>query len=144
MFEKLKKAFKSANPADLGGDGLARWAVSHMLSHHRLSSGGAVAEGLLLERPFQTGSAPSSRFYIEGIELMARAELGLRDDVNVVVMHRSLKRTLEQAAADAYEDSVNHVRTTDKPLPRSWSGCLSIAMPAGPVRRPDSGLASAS
>ncbi len=130
MFEKLKKAFKPVDSVAVGGDGLARWAVNHMLSHHRLSSGGTVAEGLLLDCPFQTGCAPSSRSYIVGTELMARAELGLRDDVNVVVMHRSLKRALEQAASNAYEDSVNHVYTTDKPLPEElvW---LSLYRDAG-------------
>jgi hypothetical protein len=130
MFEKLKRALRPTDSVDEGGDGLARWAVNHMLSHHRLASGGTVAEGVLLDRPFQTGCAPSSRFYIVGNELMAKAGLGLREDVNIVVMHRTLKRALEQAAIDAYEDSVNHVRTTDKPLPEElvW---LSLYRDAG-------------
>ena len=120
-----------------GGDGLARWAVDRMLSYHRLSNGASVAEGLLLERPFQAGCAPSSRPYIAGVELMARAELGLRDDMNIIVMHRALKRALEKSAGHAYADAVSQVQTTDKPLPEElmW---LSMYRDAGwPGPTPD-------
>jgi hypothetical protein len=130
MFEKLKRALRPTPVETTEGDGLARWAVDRMLSHHRLSSGGVVAEGLLMDRPFQAGCAPSSRPYIVGVELMARAELGLQDDVNIIVMHRALKRALEKAASTAYDDAVTHVHTTDKPLPEEmvW---LSMYRDAG-------------
>ena len=137
MFERLKRALKPVSTASAEADGLARWAVDRMLSHHRLSNGATVAEGLLLDRPFQAGCAPSSRPYIVGVELMARADLGLRDDVTIIVMHRALKRALEKAAGHAYADAVSQVQTTDKPLPEElmW---LSMYRDAGwPGPTPD-------
>jgi len=98
-------ALRPAAPVPANGEGLAQWAVDRMLSQHRLSNGATVVEGLLLERPFQAGCAPSSRPYIVGVELMARADLGLRDDVNIIVMHRALKRALEKAANHTYADA---------------------------------------
>ena len=137
MFEKLKRALKPAEAHPAQADGLARWAVDRMLSHRRLSNGATVAEGLLLDRPLQAGCAPSSRPYIVGVELMARAELGLRSDVNIIVMHRTLKRALEKAAGHVYTDAVSQVQTTDKPLPEElmW---LSMYRDAGwPGPTPD-------
>lgn len=137
MFERLKRALKPADAGPAEADGLARWAVDRMLSHHRLSNGATVAEGLLFDRPFQAGCAPSSRPYIVGVELMARADLGLRDDVNIIVMHRALKRALEKAAGHAFADAVSQVQTTDKPLPEElvW---LSMYRDAGwPGPTPD-------
>ena len=95
------------------------------------STHGAVAiEGRFFNRPFKAGCAPSSRPYIAGVELMARAELGLRDDVNVSVMHRALKRALESLAEGLYTSSVESVRTTHTPLPEeiAW---LSMYRDAG-------------
>ena len=137
MFERLKRALRPPVAALAEADGLERWAVGRMLSHHRMSNGATVAEGMLLDRPFQAGCAPSSRPYMVGVELMARAELDLRDDVNIVVMHRTLKRALEKAASHAYSDAVSHVQTTDKPLPEElmW---LSMYRDAGwPGPAPD-------
>ena len=138
MFERLKRVLRPAGGSAFGGstlgaldrDGLARWALDRLLSHRALANGATMAEGMLLGRPFQAGCAPSSRPYIVGVELMARAELGLRDDVNIIVMHRTLKRALEKAASGAYADAVNHVHTTDKPLPEElvW---LSMYRDAG-------------
>ena len=137
MFERLKRALKPAEAGTAEADGLARWALCRMLSHHRMSNGATVAEGLLLDRPFQAGCALSSRPYIVGVELMARAELRLRDEVNIIVMHRALKRALEKAAGHVYADAVSQVQTTDKPLPEElvW---LSMYRDAGwPGPTPD-------
>ena len=137
MFERLKNALRPSAPVPATGDGLSHWAVDRMLSHHRLANGATVAEGLLWDRPFQAGCAPSSRPYIQGVELMARADLGLRDDVNIIVMHRALKRALEKAASHAYADATAQLRTAHKALPEElvW---LSVYRDAGwPGPTPD-------
>jgi hypothetical protein len=130
MFERIKKIFSGPSVSPPPGDGLAQWAVSHMLSHHRLADGATVAEGLLHDRPFKTGCAPSTRPYIVGVELMAKADLGLREDVNVIVMHRTLKRALDKAASSLFAEVTDSLRTTDRPLPEevAW---LSMYRDAG-------------
>jgi hypothetical protein len=137
MFERLKKVPPLAAPGSVESNGLAHWALDRMLSHRRLSNGATLAEGLLLERPFQAGCAPSSRPYIVGVELMARADLGLRDDVNVIVMHRALKRALEKAASNVRTGAIAQVPTREKPLPEELAW-LSIYRDAGwPGPTPD-------
>ena len=130
MFERIKKIFSGPSTLPPSGDGLAQWAVSHMLSHHRLADGATVAEGLLHDRPFKAGCAPSTRPYIVGVELMAKADLGLREDVNVIVMHRTLKRALDKAASSLFAEVTDSLRTTDRPLPEEvvW---LSMYRDAG-------------
>lgn len=137
MFERLKNAFGAAPVAPDNGDGLARWAVERMLSHHRLSNGATVAQGLLHDRPFQAGCAPSSRPYIVGVELMARADLGVSDDVHIVVMHRALKRALEKAASSFHANPDGPLHSGDKPVPEELAW-LSMYRDAGwPGPTPD-------
>ncbi len=130
MFERIKKAFSGAPAMRESDDGLAQWAIHHMLSHHRLADGATVAEGMLHDKPFKVGCAPSTRSYIVGVELMARAELGLRDDVNVILMHRTLKRALDKVSAKLFTEVTDTLRTTDRPLPEeiTW---LSMYRDAG-------------
>lgn len=135
MFAKLKRAFSNANLPPNVGDGLFRWGVSRMLSQHCLSNGATVIEGQLLDFPFKAGCAPASRPYIVGVELMARSELGLPADVNVVVMHRALKRALEKAAAMVYSQAVDSVQTMAAPLPEElvWLSTYRDAGWPGPA-----------
>ena len=131
MFERLKRTFSPlAAPVGGGSSGLLRWGAGRMMNNQSLAGGAVSIEGLLLERPFKAGCAPSSRPYISGIELMGRADLHLRDDVNIIVMHRSLKRELEKVSAGLYSESVEGLRTTEKPLPEevAW---LSMYRDAG-------------
>ncbi|WP_168708443.1 hypothetical protein [Hydrogenophaga sp. PAMC20947] len=130
MFERLKKAFSAApSPRELD-DGLAQWAISHMLSHHRLPNGATAAEGLLHDKAFKAGCAPSTRPYIVGVELLAKAELDLREDVNIIVMHRTLKRALDKAAVNLFAEVTDTLRTTDRPLPEELAW-LSMYRDAG-------------
>ena len=130
MFERIKKAFSGEPMPREPDDGLAQWAIDHMLSHHRLADGATVAEGLLHDKPFKAGCAPSTRSYIVGVELMAKAELGLREDVNVILLHRTLKRALDKVAANLFAEVTDTLRTTDRPLPEevAW---LSMYRDAG-------------
>lgn len=121
MFERLKTVFSTSTPVSSNLEGLSRWAVDHMLSHHRLNNGATVTEGMLLERPFHAGCAPSSRPYIVGVELMAKSELGLREDVNVIVMHRTLKRALDKTLSGAKASSVEGELPSNDALPEELS-----------------------
>lgn len=130
MFERLKKAFSSTASPQEPDDGLAQWAIGHMLSHHRLPNGATAVEGLLHDKPFKAGCAPSTRSYIVGVELMARADLGLREDMNIIVMHRTLKRALDKTAANLFAEVTDTLRTTDRPLPEEMAW-LSMYRDAG-------------
>ena len=110
-----------------------------MLSHHRLPNGATVVEGLLHDKPFKAGCAPSTRSYIVGVELMARADLGLREDVNIIVMHRTLKRALDKVAANLFAEVTDPCAPPTDRCPKKSPGCPCTAMPAGQGLRPISG-----
>ena len=104
-------------------------------------------------RPRRQGRAASrwrlqlgrpTRDYIRGEELRARAELGIDDDVAVLVMNRPLKEALEKQAYQMYTDSL---QTSVDPQPAGGDALAGhvrrsrLGRPAarvlGPLRRPD-------
>ncbi|QCB45310.1 hypothetical protein E5678_04285 [Hydrogenophaga sp. PAMC20947] len=82
------------------------------------------------DKAFKAGCAPSTRPYIVGVELLAKAELDLREDVNIIVMHRTLKRALDKAAVNLFAEVTDTLRTTDRPLPEELAW-LSMYRDAG-------------
>lgn len=63
---------------------------------------------------------PSSRDFIEGDELYARAELGVMGDAAVVIMSRPLKIELEKQAYAIYTDSLQTTVNTSLPEEMRW------------------------
>jgi len=130
MFERLKNVLGVGSIKVETDDGLAQWATERMLAYRVLGGGAYVLDGRVLDRPFRAGCTASSRSYISGMELMARAELGLRPDVHVIVMNRALKRTLEALASSLFAEVTDALQTTDKPLPEEV-GWMSAYRDAG-------------
>ena len=64
--------------------------------------------------------APSQRSYIEGHELRVRCELGLHQDLQMMVLARTLMERLEKAVFEAYTDTLKTRVDTDTPEEMRW------------------------
>ena len=127
MFDRLKRAFSRDAPADTGahaqsvGSALAQnhvsqWAGLQGLAYSSRGEGrGFVLDGQVCGKPWRMERGKPSRDFIRGEELRARAELGVRDDVAVLIMNRHLKDELEKRAFAIYTDSLQ--TTVDPQLP---------------------------
>ena len=119
MFERLKKVFShGAAPVNRPDvvDALSQWAGVHGFSYSALGAGnGFSVEGTAAGKPFKLERGASTRDYIHGDELRARAEMALNDDVSVVILNRSLKDALEKRAYEMYTDTLQ--TTADPSLP---------------------------
>jgi hypothetical protein len=121
MFDRIKKAFSShANPmrakaAPHSGPPsqphpISEWAGTQGFGFSADSTGhGLTLEGKISGKPWRLQLGSASRQYIRGEEVRARAELGMDQDVAVVVMNRPLKEALEKQAYQIYTDSLQTV-----------------------------------
>ena len=119
MFERLKKAFGQAD-AEPGppvvATGVSEWAVTKGFAFTGDGAGRAFAlTGKIGDKPWKLERCKSSRDYIRGEELRARAELQLNDDVSVLIMNRPLKEALEKRAYEMFTDTLQ--TTADPSLP---------------------------
>ena len=122
MFERLKKAF-ALTDTPLGktavDDAVSNWAATKGFAFTGLDSKrggkGFTLTGMIGHKPWKLERGKSSRDYIRGEELRARAELELNDDVSVLVMNRPLKVALEKRAYEMYTDTLQ--TTADPSLP---------------------------
>lgn len=130
MFERLKTAFSVRSVSGDADEGPIQWAHERLLSHKPLHGGAYALEGRLLDRPFRAECIASSKPYIQGLELMAKADLGLTPEVTVIVMNRALKRRLDAQANALYAEVTDTLQTTAKALPEElrW---LSVYRDAG-------------
>jgi hypothetical protein len=130
MFERLKSAFSARPQAVDADEALAQWARERLLNHMALLGGAYALGGRLHDRLFRAECIATSRVYMQGMELMAKADLGLSPDVTVIVMNRALKRSLEALANELYAEATDTLRTTRKALPEEvrW---LSMFRDAG-------------
>ena len=137
MFERLKKVFASGaepQPEASRLDTVSEWAGMQGLSYSSHGTGqGFVLTGKVSGKPWKLESGASSRDYIVGEELRARAELGINTDASVLIMNRSLKESLEKRAYAMYTDTLQ--TTADPGLPEEmrwlalyeefgWSGLV--------------------
>lgn len=119
MFERLKKVFA---PLDVGSDrpdtadDVSKWAGTKGFAFTGPSEGtGFVLSGKIDNKPWKLERGKSTRDYIRGEELRARAELQLNDDVAVLIMNRPLKEVLEKRAYEIFTDTLQ--TTVDPSLP---------------------------
>lgn len=63
-------------------------------------------DGSLQGRPWRIEQGRSSRDFIKGLELRARGEMNVREDVAVMIMTRSLKNELDKRAFALYTDTL--------------------------------------
>jgi hypothetical protein len=121
MFDRLKKVFATSADKPLGRpasapDAVSMWASARGFTYSSLGEGkGFSLTGQVGSSPWRLERGRSSRAYIQGEELRARAELNVHDDVAVLIMNRALKEALEKQAYQLYTDTLQ--TTADPKLP---------------------------
>ena len=131
MFDRIKKAFgKSASQhakpggrADASEDNspASRWANTQGFGFSSQADGrGLALDGKVAGKPWRMQVGPSSRKYIIGQELLARADLKLNEDVSVLVISRPLKESLEKVAYEMYTDPLQTQIDPNLPEEMRW------------------------
>jgi hypothetical protein len=122
MFDRLKKSLsKDAPPPVLTGtprvhDEMVAWGLAQGLNDAAPKDGkGFAMTGTTSSRPWTLECGRSSRDYIRGDELRAKADLKVNDDAVVLIMNRPLKNALETRAYEMYTDTLQ--TTADPSLP---------------------------
>ena len=105
--------------ADL--EAVSGWAGAQGLEFDRLADGtGFALIGTVGGRPWRMEQSPAGRDFIVGSELRARAELGLSENLAIMLINRPLKESLEKRV---YELATHGVQTTvdvDLPEEARW------------------------
>lgn len=124
MFDRIKKAFsrdtrQAAEPESRGPSSqlshgpVSEWAATQGFAFSVDGSGHGIAlEGKVGGKQWRLQLGRPTRNYILGEEVRARAELGVDDDVAVLVINRPLKEALEKKAYQIYTD---HLQTSVDP-----------------------------
>lgn len=122
MFDRIKKAFSreaAAGRAPSGSglrlaDGpMSEWAATQGFGFSADATGQGVAlEGKVGGKRWRMELGRPARDFIRGKELRARAQLGIDEDLAVLVMSRPLKESLEKKAYQIYTD---HLQTSVDP-----------------------------
>ncbi|WP_421955145.1 hypothetical protein [Polaromonas sp.] len=124
MFDRLKKVFSAQDKPDAAPDvkaaglpdAVSEWASAQGFSFTGFGEGkGFSMTGQVSGKSWKMERGRSSRDYIRGEELRARAELRINDDVSVLIMNRPLKEALEKKAYQMYTDTLQ--TTADPSLP---------------------------
>ena len=131
MFERIRKALSrdakgrtkpSASQPPHGAQGpVSEWAASRGMSFSSAPLSGAVSmQGKVGGRPWRMELGRSTRDYIPGEELRARAELGIHDDIAAMVISRSLKDALERRAYSMITDTLQTTASPNLPEEMRW------------------------
>ncbi len=119
MFERLKKVFApgaAAAPRAGPTDPVSEWAGTQGFSYASEGMGdGFMLTGKVGGKTWKLERGRTSRDYIHGEELRARADLGINEDAAVLIMNRPLKEALEKRAYAIYTDTLQ--TTADPSLP---------------------------
>lgn len=130
MFDRIKKAFSRdarqasarEGPASQVAHGpVSEWAATQGFAFSADGSGHGIAlEGSVSGKPWRLQLGRPTRNYILGEEVRARAELGIRDDVAVLVMSRPLKEALEKKAYQIFTDQLQTSADANLPEEMRW------------------------
>lgn len=130
MFDRIKKALfkqgteagEAESPSQMAHGPLSEWAATQGFTFSAQSSGQSVAvKGKFGgDKPWRLELGKPSRQYIHGEELRARAELGVNEDVAVLVISRPLKESLEKKAYSLYTDSLQTMADPSLPEEMRW------------------------
>jgi hypothetical protein len=130
MFDRIKKAFSrdSKAPAALEGQSsqsalnpVSEWAGTQGFGFSVDPSGQGIAlEGKVSGKPWRMQLGRPSRNYIFGEEVRARAELGIPEDVAVLIMNRPLRDALEKQAYQIYTDPLQTSADPNLPEEMRW------------------------
>jgi hypothetical protein len=130
MFDRIKKAFSRDNKAPAAVDGpnsqsrhdpVSEWAGTQGFAFSLDPSGHGIAlEGKVRGKPWRLQRGRPSRNYILGEEVRARAELGIHEDVAVLIMNRPLRDALEKQAYQIYTDPLQTSVDPNLPEEMRW------------------------
>ena len=129
MFDRIKKAFskegaaapETASPSSqLAGGPLSEWAATQGFAFSLVGSSTLQVEGKAAGKRWRMELGKPSRKFIRGEELRARAELGIDEEVGVLVMNRPLKEALEKQAYAMYTDSLQTTADPNLPEEMRW------------------------
>lgn len=98
---------------------ISQWASTQGLKVSERSRGYSM-EGLVGGKPWRMEQGKPSRDFIQGLELRARAETGLREDVAVMIMTRTLKNELDKRAFSLYTDTLQTQVDPNLPEEMRW------------------------
>jgi hypothetical protein len=121
MLEGFKRLFSGGTSASAPGwEGIAPWAESKQYGFRGVQSEGFVIDGRMGTTPWRLEWGPSQRPYIQGQELRLRSELGLANDLQVVVMNRVLQEQMERDVFDQYVEGVQTRIDNQTPPEMRW------------------------
>lgn len=132
MFDRIKKAF-SGPPRDVASAQppvtqaaqdlapVSEWAATQGFGFSSQGAGQSFSiQGKVAGKPWRMEAGRPSRKYIQGEELRARAELGINEDISVMVINRPLKESLEKQAYSLYTDSLQTTADPNLPEEMRW------------------------
>ena len=130
MFDRLKKVFARGESGSQDAQSpestselssVSEWAGTQGFNYFPQDKGlGFLLTGQVRGKPWKLECGPSSRDYILGDELRARAELGVNGDAAVLIMNRPLKESLEKRAYAIYTDSLQTMADPSLPEEMRW------------------------
>lgn len=121
MLDGLKRLFSgSGSAANTDWDGVVPWAVSKQYTFREVQGEGFVIDGRMGTAPWRLEWGPSQRPYIQGHELRLRAEMGLGNDLQVVVLNKVLQEQMEKAVFDQYVEGVQTRIDNQTPPEMRW------------------------
>lgn len=122
MLEGLKRLFvRPPEPGREWGE-FTDWAAAREYRFRPVAGedGGFIVEGRLGALPWRVEWGPSQRPYVEGAELRIRAELGLKSDIQALVLDRLLQANVEKAMFDEYVEGVQTRIDQQTPPEMRW------------------------
>jgi hypothetical protein len=125
MFERFKSVFRQRPAVTPADSPVSRWATSQFLHLRPGDAGQFSIDGQLLGRPFRAERGPSSRPYIDGLELRVKVNLELPPSGQVVVMSRAVRDALarmEDAAPQSTGQRVDEKAWLEELKATQWSG----------------------
>jgi hypothetical protein len=130
MFDRIRKAFSKEATDRIEPTGpisqlvrgpVSEWAGTQGFIFSTDTGGqGLALEGQVSGRPWRLQLGRPSRKYIFGEEVRARAELGLPDDVAVLIINRPLRAALEKQAYEIYTDPLQTSVSPNLPEEMRW------------------------
>lgn len=130
MFDRIKKAFsrdarEPGEPAvrnsHMAYGPMSEWAATQGFGFAVDGTGrGLSLEGKVRGKPWRLQLGSPSRHYIRGEEVRGRAELGIDEDVAILVINRPLKEALEKQAYQMYTDDVHTSADPRLPEEMRW------------------------
>lgn len=127
MFDRIRKAFSRQPSAQEPGPSshlhspVSEWAAQEGLTLSQASDEVVAVVGQIAgSHPWKLELGRSTRAYIQGEELRARAELGLDEDIAVLLINRPLKDALERKAYTMITDTLQTIADPGLPEEMRW------------------------